>query len=99
VVIYLNNLCLVTIDYDLLCFLEMCPPLLSESLDIKCSLNGKFTNCSNPSIPDTIAIPSCKPTYITPIGLEDTPFELICQSNGMWSNKLYKCKPCNSIIF
>ncbi|XP_060840495.1 uncharacterized protein LOC132921475 [Rhopalosiphum padi] len=78
--------------------LKMCPPLLSESLDIKCSLNGKFTNCSNPSITDTIAIPSCKPTYITPIGLEDTPFELICQSNGMWSNKLYKCKPyCGKI--
>ncbi|KAE9523065.1 hypothetical protein AGLY_016537 [Aphis glycines] len=77
---------------DKLCF-KMCPPLLSDSLDIKCTLNGKFANCSNLSIPDTIAIPSCKPTYIAPIGIEDTPFELHCQSNGMWDNKLYECNP------
>ncbi|XP_060840496.1 uncharacterized protein LOC132921476 isoform X1 [Rhopalosiphum padi] len=72
---------------------KMCPPLLSDSLDIKCTLNGKSVNCSNPSIPNTIALPSCKPTYIAPIGLEETPFELICQSNGTWNNRLYKCKP------
>ncbi|XP_022170820.1 uncharacterized protein LOC111034095, partial [Myzus persicae] len=53
-----------------LCF-KMCPPLLSDSLDIKCTLNGKYANCSNLSIPNTIATPSCKPTYIAPNGQED----------------------------
>ncbi|XP_016663995.1 uncharacterized protein LOC100570872 isoform X1 [Acyrthosiphon pisum] len=31
-------------------FLKMCPPLESDSLDIKCTHNGKYANCSNPSI-------------------------------------------------
>ncbi|XP_025208667.1 uncharacterized protein LOC112604026 [Melanaphis sacchari] len=79
--------------------IKMCPPLLSDSLDIKCTLNGKFANCSNPSTPDTIAIPSCKPTYFAPIGLENTPLELICQSNGMWNNQLYKCNPYCGILY
>ncbi|XP_026810548.1 uncharacterized protein LOC113552077 isoform X1 [Rhopalosiphum maidis] len=69
--------------------IEMCPPLESDSLDIKCTLNGKNTNCSNPSLPKTIAKPLCKPTYIVPKGQEATPNELLCQSNGMWNNNLY----------
>jgi hypothetical protein len=73
----------------------MCPPLLSDSLDIKCTLNGKFTNCSNPSTPETIAVPSCKPTHTLPNGQEETPIELICQSDGIWDNQLYKCNPSN----
>eukprot|EP00102_Acyrthosiphon_pisum_P010378 XP_008178678.1 PREDICTED: urokinase-type plasminogen activator-like [Acyrthosiphon pisum] len=60
---------------DQLCF-KMCPPLESDSLDFKCSFNGKYANCSNLSIPDTIATPSCKATYIAPNGQEDTPLEL-----------------------
>ncbi|XP_022164235.1 uncharacterized protein LOC111029524, partial [Myzus persicae] len=64
-----------------LCF-KMCPPLLSDSLDIKCTLNGQYANCSNLSIPNTIATPSCKPTYSAPYGQEDTPLELHCQSNA-----------------
>jgi len=79
-------------------FLEMCPPLLSDSLDIKCTLDGKFTNCSNPSTPETIAVPSCKPTHTLPNGQEETPIELICQSDGLWNNQLYKCNPRNFVF-
>ncbi|CAI6345677.1 unnamed protein product [Macrosiphum euphorbiae] len=73
--------------------LKMCPPLLSDSLDIKCTLNGKHANCSNPSIPDTIASPSCKLTYSLQNGQEETPLDIHCQSNGLWNNKLYRCVP------
>ncbi|XP_060881629.1 uncharacterized protein LOC132953090 [Metopolophium dirhodum] len=79
-------------NFDKLCF-KMCPPLESNSLDIKCSHNGKYANCSNLSLPDTIAIPSCKPTYSTPNGQDDTPLELLCQSNGTWNKQLYRCNP------
>eukprot|EP00102_Acyrthosiphon_pisum_P021358 XP_016658568.1 PREDICTED: complement C1s-A subcomponent isoform X2 [Acyrthosiphon pisum] len=75
-----------------LCF-KMCPPLESDSLDIKCSHNGKYANCSNLSIPDTIATPSCKPTYTAPNGQDDIPFELLCQSDGTWNKQLYRCNP------
>jgi len=84
--------------YNLFMFIEMCPPLLSDSLDIKCSYNGKNANCSNLSIPDTIATPKCKPNYALPNGQIETPLELHCQSNGMWNNKLYICDPGNLIF-
>eukprot|EP00102_Acyrthosiphon_pisum_P024308 XP_016661518.1 PREDICTED: uncharacterized protein LOC100574425 isoform X2 [Acyrthosiphon pisum] len=74
-----------------LCF-KMCPPLISDSLDIKCSHNGKYANCSNLSIPDTIATASCKPTFTAPNGQEIT-LELLCQSNGLWNKQLYRCHP------
>ncbi|XP_016655958.1 modular serine protease isoform X2 [Acyrthosiphon pisum] len=79
-------------NFDKLCF-KMCPPLESDSLDIKCSHNCKYANCSNLSIPDTIAIPSCKPTYIAPNGQDAAPLELHCQSNGTWNKQLYSCNP------
>ncbi|XP_029345072.1 modular serine protease isoform X1 [Acyrthosiphon pisum] len=75
-----------------LCF-KMCPSLISDSLDIKCSYNGKYANCSNLSIPDTIATTSCKPFYSAPISQEDTQLELNCQANGMWNKQLYRCNP------
>ncbi|XP_029345055.1 uncharacterized protein LOC100167148 isoform X2 [Acyrthosiphon pisum] len=74
-----------------LCF-KMCPPLISDSLDIKCSHNGKYANCSNLSIPDTIATASCKPTFTAPNEQEIT-LELLCQSNGLWNKQLYRCHP------
>ena len=86
---------MVMFDCNLFSFVEMCPPLESDSLDFKCSFNGKYASCSNLSIPDTIATPSCKATYTAPNGQEDTPLELRCQSNGMWNKQLYKCIPCN----
>jgi len=88
------------IDYKLFMFIEMCPPLHSDSLDIKCSHNGADANCSNLSIPDTIALPSCKPTYAAPMGpQEEAPLELHCQSNGMWNKPLYRCNPCICIFY
>jgi len=79
-------------------FIEKCPPLLSDSLDIKCTLNGKNANCSNPSIPNTLAIQSCKSTHILRNRQEGTSIELRCQFNGTWNNQLYRCTPCNYIF-
>jgi len=72
-------------------FIEMCPPLLSDTLDITCNLYDEYVNCSNASMPDTIAITSCKPTYTAP----DEQRRLYCQSNGMWNKQLISCNPCN----
>jgi len=85
-------------DYNMFMLLEMCPPLLSDSLDVKCTLNGDYANCSNPSILGTKAIPSCKLTHTIPNGQEETPIELLCQSNGAWNNQLHTCVPCNCIF-
>jgi len=85
-------------DYNLFMFIEMCPPLESDSLDIKCSHKCKYANCSNLSKPDTIAIPSCKPTYIAPNGQDSASLELHCQSDGTWNKQLYSCNPCNCIL-
>jgi hypothetical protein len=79
-------------------FIETCPPLLSDSLDIKCTLNGNYANCSNPSIPGTIANQSCKSTHRILNGQEGIPIELRCQSNGTWNNQLYECTPCKYIF-
>jgi len=87
-------------DYNFFMFIEMCPPLLSDSLDIKCSYNGNYTDCSNLSIPNTIAIPSCKPThYFSSNGHEEVAKELHCQSNGMWDKELYRCNIMCNLIF
>ncbi|XP_060836504.1 uncharacterized protein LOC132919163 isoform X2 [Rhopalosiphum padi] len=78
------------LNSEILCF-KTCPPLLSDSLNIKCTLNGTYANCSNPSIPNTIAKQSCKQTQMILNGQEETPIELRCQSNGTWNNDLYRC--------
>jgi len=79
-------------------FIETCPPLLSYGLDIKCTLNGNYANCSNPSIPGTIANQSCKSTHRILNGPEGIPIELRCQSNGTWNNQLNECTPCKYIF-
>jgi len=84
--------------YNFFMFIEMCPPLISDSLNINCTLNGNYANCSNPSIYGTKATPFCKPTHKIPNGQEETPIELLCQSNGMWNNQLYRCIPRNCIF-
>ncbi|XP_026810570.1 hemicentin-1-like isoform X2 [Rhopalosiphum maidis] len=80
--------------------LEMCPPLKSDSLDISCSLNGKYADCSDQSIPNTIARPSCKAKYIVENEEESimSP-EITCQSNGVWNYKLFKCIPNCGIAY
>lgn len=69
--------------------------MTSDSLDIRCNLNGKNVDCSNPSIPGTILRPSCKTTHSLPNGQIETPIELLCLSDGKWSGQLYRCTPCN----
>jgi len=81
--------------YNLYMFIEMCPPLLSDSLNIICTRNGEYANCSNLPIPGTIASPSCKPIYIQPNTHKKTPLELHCLSNGTWNEQLYTCNTCN----
>ncbi|XP_060872108.1 uncharacterized protein LOC132946242 [Metopolophium dirhodum] len=82
---------------DKLC-IKMCPPLESDSLDIECTHNGMYANCTNPSKPETIAKPSCKPLYTAPNGLEKEPLELLCMPNGTWNKELYRCNPkCGKI--
>jgi len=90
---------MVMFDYNLFTFIEMCPPLLSDGLNIKCSYNGKYANCSNLSIPDTIATSSWKSAYALSNGQKETPLELVCQSNGIWNNRLYRRNSCNCIFF
>jgi len=86
-------------DYNLFIIIGLCPPLLSDSLNIKCSYNDKYANCPNQSIPGTIATPSCKPNYVLPSGQIETPIEIYCQSNGTWDKQLlYRCHPCNYIF-
>jgi len=96
--LYIKVQSVVMFDFNLFTFIEMCPPLESNSLDIICSHKGKHVNCSESLIPDTIATPSCKPTYTAPNGQDETPLELLCQSNGTWNNQLYRCNSCNCIF-
>jgi len=64
-------------DYNFFMFLEMCPPLISDSLNIKCTLNGNYANCSNLSIPETIAMQSCKESHTLPINEKEDTINLI----------------------
>lgn len=73
----------------------MCPPMSSNSLEMRCSYNGKDNNCSKPSVPGTKLKPRCKPLHNLPNGREEMPIELTCLSDGKWSEKLYSCIPGN----
>lgn len=73
-------------EYCMFMFIEMCPPLLSTSLNVKCTLNGNYVDCSNPSVNGTKAKLSCKFKDSLPGGQDDNPIQLRCQSNGMWNN-------------
>lgn len=80
-------------------FPEKCPPMTSDSLDIKCTFNGENADCSIPTIPGTKLRPKCKVTHSLRNGQIETPIELLCQSNGKWSGSLYTCVPCNYSFF
>lgn len=73
----------------------MCPPMTSDSLDLKCIYKGEFFDCANPSRPGTKLRPSCKVTHSLPNGQIETPIELNCLPDGNWSGQLYTCVPCN----
>jgi len=77
---------------DKLC-LRKCQPMMSDSLDIKCTLNGQTVDCSKPSIPGTKLRPKCKITHSLPNGQIETTIDLICYPDGNWSGRLYICIP------
>lgn len=80
-------------------FSEKCPPLISDSLELKCTMNGELVDCSKPSIPGTKMKPKCKPTHSLPDGQIETPIMLQCRNNGTWvGGQLYTCVPCNCIF-
>lgn len=72
--------------------LENCSPMVSDVLDIKCSLNGVNVNCSKPSEPGTILTQSCKVknAHNSPReqGLIKVHNELLCLKNAKWSGQL-----------
>lgn len=72
--------------------LEKCTPMVSDVLDIKCSLNGVNVNCSKPSEPGTILTQSCKVenAHNSPRekGLIKADNELHCLKNAKWSGQL-----------
>lgn len=77
----------------------MCPPKISDSLDMKCTFNGNNHTCSKPSIPGTTLKPNCKSTHHLENGLTESPIELKCNENGVWIGpELYTCQPSNYII-
>lgn len=81
-------------------FLEECQPLASDSLDFKCTLNGKTVECSKPSTPGTTLTTSCKVTHGIPNGYVESPVELVCGSDGKWEGgQLYQCTPSNICLF
>lgn len=77
--------------------LEKCTPMVSDILDIKCSLNGNNVDCSMPSEPGTILTQSCKVENAHNSPSE--PNELLCFKNAKWSGQLLTtCTPRNFII-
>jgi len=66
--------------------------MVSDVLDIKCSLNGVNVNCSKPSEPGTILTQSCKfeNAHNSPRkhGLIKADTELLCLKNAKWSGQL-----------
>lgn len=72
--------------------LEKCPPMVSDILDIKCSLNGNNVKCSKPAEPGTKLTQSCKVTKghnlpRAPLVMT-VPNELVCLQNAKWSGQL-----------
>lgn len=80
-------------------YLEKCRPLKSDSLDLKCNLDGKYVDCSLPSIPGTTLIPSCKVTHSIPNGGVESPVVLLCLPDGQWRGDLYTCTPSNCLFY
>lgn len=87
------------LDKPVCMFLEKCRPLTSDSLDLKCTLDGKIVDCSMPSTPGTTLTPSCKVTHSIPNGGVESPVELLCLPNGEWRGALYTCTPSKCLFY
>lgn len=78
----------------------MCQPLnIPDSVDISCTYQGKFTDCTNKSsIPSTTLIPKCKSSHYFQNGIQEPLVELRCHDNGTWiGSELYTCQLSNNI--
>lgn len=81
----------------------MCPAKKSDSLDISCTYNGKYADCTKqPSVPGTILKSKCKSQYYyiqNEHGEQEPAIELQCADNGTWiGGELYTCQPSNYIF-
>ena len=78
-------------------FPEMCSPLVSLSVGVKC-FNGKDdVDCSKPMPPGTRAEGECKPFYTQIRPPQYT--EIVCKENGQWSYELFDCAPGKNLVF
>lgn len=82
--------------YLFLC-VEMCSPLVSLSVDVKCVYEESIVDCNKPMKPGTRARGQCKPLYTTKNYSPSA--ELICQENGQWNDNLFFCDPGKLLSF
>lgn len=68
----------------------------SDSLDIKCNINGVEIDCSKSLISGTKLIQSCKTKNSLPNRQLERPNEIICLPDGNWSGQLLNCAPSNN---
>jgi len=81
-------------------FSEKCPPVILDSLEITCTLNGEPADCKKSSVPGTKLKPKCKPNHVLPNGRLETPIQLQCRNDGKWfGGKLYVCVQRNCKCF
>lgn len=73
----------------------MCPALLSDNLQFKCTYNGEQVDCSKPMNNGTKAIPNCKVTHHLANGEPYPPILLSCLPDGKWDRLYLSCVPCN----
>ena len=72
-------------------FSELCPPLVSLNVYIRCFNGDKDIDCSKPMRLGTRAKGECKPfsTQIRPLPYTD----IFCTNDGQWSGELLECLP------
>ncbi|XP_034240329.1 modular serine protease-like isoform X2 [Thrips palmi] len=72
---------------------KICPPLISTSVDLECTLGGKPVRCDKGQLPGTRAKLQCKPSYRFPAGVTPDYDAVNCQPDGTWDWPLFKCTP------
>lgn len=79
-------------------YLEMCPPMESDSIDFECTFEGKYISCLN-AVSGTILYQTCKATHTLSSEQEKPSNQLLCLEDAAWSDDdLYTCIPCNCIF-
>lgn len=72
---------------------EICPALVSQSVELTCTLEGKPVRCDKGQLPGTRAKLKCKPSYRFPAGVTPDYDAVNCQADGTWDWPLFKCIP------